>query len=80
MIMPVFVVGHKTTTAWKFFIFFPKGNKMIELGIKASLNVLRKKLPEYSNQIKAFNSTHKLNTNKDDDLIRLFSFLDSGSL
>ncbi len=73
--------GHREYSLFQeYFVFFPKENKMVELGIKASLNVLRKKLPEYSNQIKAFNSTHKLNTKKDDDLIRLFSFLDSGSL
>jgi hypothetical protein len=66
----------KYSLVQEFFVFYPKENKMVDLGIKVNLNALRKNLPEYSNQINAYNSTHKLNTKKDDDLIQLFSFLD----
>ncbi len=63
-----------------FFVFFPKTNKIVELGIKVNINVLSKYLPEYSNQINAYTSSHKLNWKNDDDLIQLFSFLDSANL
>jgi hypothetical protein len=64
----------------EFFVFFPKKNKMAQLGVRASLNTIRKNLPAYSNQIDVYNSTHTLNMKKDDDLVQLFSYLDSVNL
>lgn len=64
----------------EFFAFFPKENKIVELGAKINLKGLRKNLPEYSNQINRYNSAHKLNTQKEDNLIQLFAFLDSANL
>jgi hypothetical protein len=61
----------------EFFAFFPKENKIVELGAKVNLKLLRKNLPEYSKQINMYHSVHKLNTQNENDLIGLFSFLDS---
>lgn len=63
-----------------YFIFFPKEKKIIELSSKVNLKELRKNLPTYSKQIDEYNATHKLNRKKKDDLIQLFSFLDSANL
>lgn len=73
-------VKNEYSLVQEFFVFFPKENKIIQLGINLNLNVIRKKLPEYSNQIQAYSLAHKLNWKKEEDVIQLFSFLDSVNL
>ena len=68
------------STETKFFIFFPKENKIVELGRKATLKDLRKNLPQYSHLIDSYNSSHKLDMKNDSDLKQLFSFLDASKL
>ncbi|KAA9040504.1 hypothetical protein FW778_00170 [Ginsengibacter hankyongi] len=60
----------------QYFIFLPNKNIMIDLGINPTVKNLRKKLPKFSDQIKSYGSTHKLDSKNDDNLIQLFSFLD----
>ena len=60
----------------EFFAFFPKENKITELGTRINLKELKKNLPKYSKQIDWYNSSHKLNSQKEDDLVQLFTFLD----
>ena len=62
----------------EYFVFMPKSNRMVDLGMKVNLNELRKTIPEYEKDISSYLSSHKLNTKKDEDLIQLFYFLDSG--
>jgi len=64
----------------EYFIFLPKEDKMIALGINPTVKILRKKLPKFSDQIKSYSSTHKLDAKNDDNLIQLFSFLDREAL
>ncbi|MGI8584287.1 MAG: hypothetical protein ACR2KX_19005 [Chitinophagaceae bacterium] len=59
-----------------YFVFLPKSNRMVEMGMKVNLNDLRKNFPEYEKDIDLYLSSHKLNTKKNEDLIQLFSFLD----
>ena len=63
----------------EYFVFFPKKNKIVELGTKVNLNVLKKKLPGYSDQIDSYNSAHPVNWKKEDDLIQFFSFLEKAN-
>ncbi|MGH2564166.1 MAG: hypothetical protein ACRDE5_06620, partial [Ginsengibacter sp.] len=60
----------------EYFIFQSKENKMIDLGMNPGVKILRKRLPKFSDQIKSYNSRHKVDAKNDDDLIQLFSFLD----
>ena len=69
-------VQSKYSLVQEFFIFDPKENKMLEFGTSVGLKLLTKKLPEYTDKILEYSSAHKLNLKKDEDLIRLFSFLD----
>ena len=48
------------STITKFFIFFPKENKIVELGRKVTLKALKKNLPQYSYLIDSYISFHKL--------------------
>jgi len=67
-------------TVRKFFVFFPNENKIVELGKKVTLKDLRKDLSRYSNLIDSYSSIHKLDTREENDLNKLFSFLDSSKL
>ena len=62
----------------EYFVFMPKSNRMVDLGMKVNLNELRKTFPDYEKDISLYISSHKLNTKRDEDLIQLFYFLDSG--
>jgi hypothetical protein len=64
----------------EYFFFLSKENKMIDLGINPNEKILRKKLPMFSDQIRSYTSTHKLNYKNDDDLILLFSNLNWDAL
>ena len=71
------IIGHRKYLLYQeYFIFLSKENKMIDLGKNPKEKILIKKLPKFSDQIKSYTSTHKLNIKNDDDLIQLFSFLD----
>lgn len=67
-------------TITDFFVFFPKENKIVELGKKVTLKDLRKNLSDYSGLIDSYSSSHKLDMKEDSDLNQLFSFLDSSKL
>ncbi len=60
----------------EYFLFQHKENKMIDLGINPGMKILRKRLPEFSDQIKSYNAGHKVDAKNDDDLIQLFSAMD----
>ena len=60
----------------EYFLFQHKENKMIDLGINPGMKILRKRLPEFSDQIKSYIAGHKVDAKNDDDLIQLFSALD----
>jgi hypothetical protein len=60
-----------------YYVFMPKLNKIISLGMKLNLNELKKNISEYEIDISNYNSSHKLNTKKDEDVIQLFYYLDS---
>ena len=68
------------STVTKFFIFFPKENKIVALGRNITLKDLKKNLPQYSHLIDSYNSYHKLDLKKISDLQQLFSFLESSRL
>ena len=61
----------------EYFVFIPKSNRMVDLGMKVNLNELRKTFPDYEKDISSYISSHKLNTKRDEDLIQLFYFLAS---
>jgi hypothetical protein len=61
----------------EYFVFMPKSNRMVDLGMKVNLNEIRKNFPDYEKNISTYISSHKLNTKKDEDLIQLFYFLDA---
>ncbi len=71
------VIKRQYVLTEEYFIFFPRENKMIELGPKVNLNILRKNLPEFKNQLTKYFSNRKLQIKSDGELIRLISFLDS---
>ena len=58
------------------FIFLCKQNEMINLGTNPNEKSLKKKLRQFSDEIKSYLSTRKLNLKNDDDLIQLISNLD----
>ena len=60
----------------EFFIFLCKQNEMIDLGINPNEKTIAKKLKRFSNEIKSYLSTRKLNLKNDDNLIQLISNLD----
>ena len=61
----------------EYFVYMPKDNKMIQLGIKLNLNMLRKNLPAFALQLERYNSAHGSRIKTDGELIDLFTYLDS---
>lgn len=64
-------------TAFVYYLYFPSKNKMEKLGMKISLNDLKKFLPNYTTKMDAYLGHHKINFKKESDLLLLFQFLES---
>ena len=69
-------IQNQYLTVQEFFIFYPAANKMISLGSKIRLNMIKIKLPDYANQIDKYRSLHTSGMSKEKDLTQLISFLD----
>jgi hypothetical protein len=60
-----------------YYVYLPGENKLVELGIRPTLDGIKKILVNYAGQIAGYNSAHKFNARKEEDLVQLFSYLNS---
>ena len=67
------------STLQEFLVYLPKENKMVSLGIKPTINGIKKSFPSYLNQIDSYITAHKTNFKKEGEYIQLFSYLESES-
>ena len=52
---------------------------MVSLGIKPTINGIKKSFPSYLNKIDSYITAHKTNFKKEGEYIQLFSYLESES-
>jgi hypothetical protein len=64
-------------TVYTYYLYFPGKEKMEKLGLKFSLNDLKKFLPDYATKLDAYASQHKINLKNESEMQLLFQYLES---
>ena len=65
------------TPVFEYFIYYPQQKRIASLGSKPDVKRIGKEIPEYVSEIDDYSAANKINTRKEDNLVKLISALDT---